>query len=239
MVIDKIDNAGKSLAGDFEGQARQLFKSLDAILQKAGARLGDMVQMTVFVTCGRVEDGRGGLSPRAIAPFPISAHRTGLADFRLPALRLGSSQVIRQWVPRRRVTGQRTQMHASEAQDAVGAEDFRCRKAACATRLHLVPAAEEVAHRIVDMIVHGAVRHQARPVAEVCRPAAQHRVEPVADPRLPPAFARGGRLLVLRFVITVTYFFVKNQAAMRLNFALILVSRSWRSRRVKVHSNGF
>ncbi len=143
--------------------------------------------------CARssVESKMGvGLSPRAIAPFPISAHRTGLADFRLPALRLVSSQVIRQWVPRQRVTGQRTQMNASEAQDAVGAEDFLGRKAACTARLHLVPTAEEVAHRFVDMVVNGPVGHQARPVAEVCRPAAQHRVEPDADPRL-----RGGRLL--------------------------------------------
>ena len=38
----------------------------------------------------RVEDGRGGLSRAAIAPFPIPAHRTGRADFRHPALRLVS-----------------------------------------------------------------------------------------------------------------------------------------------------
>jgi 2-iminobutanoate/2-iminopropanoate deaminase len=45
-----VDDAGKSLAGDFEGQARQLFKNLDRTLQKAGGKLGDMVQMTVFIT---------------------------------------------------------------------------------------------------------------------------------------------------------------------------------------------
>jgi 2-iminobutanoate/2-iminopropanoate deaminase len=44
------DDSGKSLAGDFEGQARQLFKNLDRTLQKAGGKLGDMVQMTVFIT---------------------------------------------------------------------------------------------------------------------------------------------------------------------------------------------
>jgi 2-iminobutanoate/2-iminopropanoate deaminase len=44
------DDNGKSLAGDFEGQARQLFKNLDRTLQKAGGKLGDMVQMTVFIT---------------------------------------------------------------------------------------------------------------------------------------------------------------------------------------------
>jgi 2-iminobutanoate/2-iminopropanoate deaminase len=45
-----VDDAGKSLAGDFDGQVRQLFKNLDRTLQKAGGRLGDMVQMTVFIT---------------------------------------------------------------------------------------------------------------------------------------------------------------------------------------------
>ena len=45
-----VDDAGKSLAGDFEGQVRQLFKNLDRTLKQAGGKLGDMVQMTVFIT---------------------------------------------------------------------------------------------------------------------------------------------------------------------------------------------
>lgn len=45
-----VDDSGKSLAGDFEGQARQLFKQLDATLKKAGGKLSDLVQMTVFIT---------------------------------------------------------------------------------------------------------------------------------------------------------------------------------------------
>ncbi|HLH97095.1 MAG TPA: RidA family protein [Xanthobacteraceae bacterium] len=45
-----VDDAGKSLAGDFEAQARQVFKNLDRTLQKAGGKLSDMVQMTVFIT---------------------------------------------------------------------------------------------------------------------------------------------------------------------------------------------
>jgi 2-iminobutanoate/2-iminopropanoate deaminase len=44
------DDSRKSLAGDFDGQARQIFKAFDATLQKAGGKLGDLVQMTVFVT---------------------------------------------------------------------------------------------------------------------------------------------------------------------------------------------
>jgi 2-iminobutanoate/2-iminopropanoate deaminase len=45
-----VDDAGRSLAADFEGQVRQLFKNLDRTLQKAGGKLSDIVQMTVFIT---------------------------------------------------------------------------------------------------------------------------------------------------------------------------------------------
>jgi len=48
--IAVVDDSGKSLAGDFEGQVRQIFKLLNATLQKAGGKLSDMVQMTVFIT---------------------------------------------------------------------------------------------------------------------------------------------------------------------------------------------
>src|SRR5437879_2903143 len=45
-----VDDAGKSLASDFDGQVRQLFKNLDRTLQKAGGKLSDMGQMTGFIT---------------------------------------------------------------------------------------------------------------------------------------------------------------------------------------------
>ena len=45
-----VDDTGKSLAGNFEGQVRQIFKGLAAVLEKAGGKLSDMVQMTVFIT---------------------------------------------------------------------------------------------------------------------------------------------------------------------------------------------
>src|SRR5215208_7273941 len=54
--IATVDDAGKSLAGDFEGQVRQIFKLLDATLQKAGGKLSNMVQMTVFITDVRYGD---------------------------------------------------------------------------------------------------------------------------------------------------------------------------------------
>jgi 2-iminobutanoate/2-iminopropanoate deaminase len=54
--IATVDDAGKSLAGDFEGQVRQIFKLIDATLQKAGGKLSNMVQMTVFITDVRYGD---------------------------------------------------------------------------------------------------------------------------------------------------------------------------------------
>ena len=51
-----VDDNGRSLASDLEGQVRQLFKNLDRTLQKAGGKLGDMVQMTVFITDVRYGD---------------------------------------------------------------------------------------------------------------------------------------------------------------------------------------
>jgi 2-iminobutanoate/2-iminopropanoate deaminase len=45
-----VDDTGKSLAGDFDGQVRQVFKLINGTLEKAGGKLKDMVQMTVFIT---------------------------------------------------------------------------------------------------------------------------------------------------------------------------------------------
>jgi enamine deaminase RidA (YjgF/YER057c/UK114 family) len=50
------DAAGKSLAGDFEGQVREIFRLLDRTLAEAGGRLADLVTMTVFITDARYGD---------------------------------------------------------------------------------------------------------------------------------------------------------------------------------------
>lgn len=54
--IATVDDSGKSLAGDFEGQVRQIFRLIDATLKKAGGKLSNMVQMTVFITDVRYGD---------------------------------------------------------------------------------------------------------------------------------------------------------------------------------------
>ena len=50
------DGAGRSLAGDFDGQIREIFARLGRTLEEAGARLSDMVTMTVFITDPRLGD---------------------------------------------------------------------------------------------------------------------------------------------------------------------------------------
>jgi len=55
-VLAVVDDSGKSLAGDLDGQVRQIFKNLNATLEKAGGKLSDMVQMTVFITDVRYGD---------------------------------------------------------------------------------------------------------------------------------------------------------------------------------------
>lgn len=43
------DENGRSLAGDFDGQVRCVFRKLDATLRDAGGTLADIVTMTVFI----------------------------------------------------------------------------------------------------------------------------------------------------------------------------------------------
>ena len=50
------DVAGNSLAGDFDGQVREVFVRLGKTLEDAGGALGDMVTMTVFITDARFGD---------------------------------------------------------------------------------------------------------------------------------------------------------------------------------------
>jgi 2-iminobutanoate/2-iminopropanoate deaminase len=46
----QADDAGKSLAGDFDAQFRQTFRNIEKTLAQAGATLRDMVTMTVFLS---------------------------------------------------------------------------------------------------------------------------------------------------------------------------------------------
>jgi 2-iminobutanoate/2-iminopropanoate deaminase len=68
------DGAGRSLAGDFDGQVREVFARLGRTLEEGGARLSDMVTMTVFITDSRFGDRFTELRKEIFADdFPASA----------------------------------------------------------------------------------------------------------------------------------------------------------------------
>jgi 2-iminobutanoate/2-iminopropanoate deaminase len=78
---------GKSLLGDFEGQARTIFALLDRTLQKAAAALKDMVTMTVFINDARNGDRFVELRKEFFAAgrYPCSALIT-VSDFARPGM---------------------------------------------------------------------------------------------------------------------------------------------------------
>ena len=68
------DSAGRSLAGDFDGQVREVFARLGRTLEEAGAKLSDMVTMTVFITDARLGDRFTQLRKEILGDnFPASA----------------------------------------------------------------------------------------------------------------------------------------------------------------------
>jgi 2-iminobutanoate/2-iminopropanoate deaminase len=68
------DAVGKSLAGDFDGQVREVFSRLGKTLQEAGGALADMVTMTVFITDARYGDRFTELRKEIFGDnFPASA----------------------------------------------------------------------------------------------------------------------------------------------------------------------
>jgi 2-iminobutanoate/2-iminopropanoate deaminase len=68
------DAAGRSLAGDFDGQVREVFARLGATLAEAGGALSDMVTMTVFITDARLGDRFTQLRKEIFGDdFPASA----------------------------------------------------------------------------------------------------------------------------------------------------------------------
>jgi enamine deaminase RidA (YjgF/YER057c/UK114 family) len=54
--VGAADASGNSLAGDFDGQVREVFARMNQTLEEAGASLADIVTMTVFITDARYGD---------------------------------------------------------------------------------------------------------------------------------------------------------------------------------------
>jgi 2-iminobutanoate/2-iminopropanoate deaminase len=49
-----VDEQGKSMAGDFQGQARVIFRAIDGVVRRAGGGLKDVVTITVYLTDPRL-----------------------------------------------------------------------------------------------------------------------------------------------------------------------------------------
>ncbi|MEJ0069159.1 MAG: RidA family protein [Pseudomonadota bacterium] len=77
------DLNGKSIAGDFEAQARTVFALIGKTLERAGGKLSDLVTMTVFITDVRNGDKlveiRRELFPDGKFPGSALITVTGLA----------------------------------------------------------------------------------------------------------------------------------------------------------------
>ena len=72
--VGAADASGKSLAGDFDGQVREVFARLRQTLEEAGGTLADMVTMTVFITDARNGDRFTQLRKEIFGDnFPASA----------------------------------------------------------------------------------------------------------------------------------------------------------------------
>ena len=68
------DASGRSLAGDFDGQVREVFSRLGQTIAEAGGTLADMVTMTVFITDARYGDRFTQLRKEIFGDnFPASA----------------------------------------------------------------------------------------------------------------------------------------------------------------------
>ena len=72
--VGPSDAAGKSLAGDFDSQVREVFTRLGETLAELGGTLADMVTMTVFITDARYGDRFTELRKEIFGDnFPASA----------------------------------------------------------------------------------------------------------------------------------------------------------------------
>jgi 2-iminobutanoate/2-iminopropanoate deaminase len=79
----QVDDAGKSLAGDFDSQCRQTFRNIERTLGEAGAKLADIVTMTVFLLDARYTTRMTEIRTEIFGTdFPASAAITvaGFAD---------------------------------------------------------------------------------------------------------------------------------------------------------------
>jgi 2-iminobutanoate/2-iminopropanoate deaminase len=81
-----VDDSGKSLAGDFDAQCKQTFRNIEKTLAEAGAKLSDLVTMTVFLIDARHTTRMTELRTEILGKdFPASAAIT-VAGFAQPGM---------------------------------------------------------------------------------------------------------------------------------------------------------
>jgi enamine deaminase RidA (YjgF/YER057c/UK114 family) len=81
-----VDDSGRSLAGDFDGQCRQTFRNIEKTLAAAGGNLADLVTMTVFLIDARHTTRMTELRTEIFGKdFPASAAIT-VAGFAQPEM---------------------------------------------------------------------------------------------------------------------------------------------------------
>jgi 2-iminobutanoate/2-iminopropanoate deaminase len=76
-------DGGRSLAGDFDAQCRQCFRNIEKTLAEAGAKLADLVTVTVFLSDARHTTRMTEIRTEILGKdFPASAAITvsGFAD---------------------------------------------------------------------------------------------------------------------------------------------------------------
>ena len=74
LTEKSTDDAGKSLAADFDAQFEQTFRNIEKTLAEAGAKLSDMVTMTVFLIDARYTSRMTELRTELFGKdFPASA----------------------------------------------------------------------------------------------------------------------------------------------------------------------
>ena len=125
--------------------------------------------------CCRRLSQNAGASIRPMAPCPVSAHRTGRADFPHPALRLVSRRGTRLRADRQRSHS----VHPERAKHLLG------RETPGPARRDLMPSPKKATHAAVDVVVDRSTGGRPGAVAEVGRPAAYRAVETI--PALRPA----------------------------------------------------
>jgi 2-iminobutanoate/2-iminopropanoate deaminase len=82
----QVDDAGRSLVGDFDAQCRQTFRNIEKTLAEVNAQLSNMVTMTVFLIDARHTTRMTELRTEIFGnDFPASATIT-VAGFADPAM---------------------------------------------------------------------------------------------------------------------------------------------------------